>query len=137
MVVFACSLGMDMEFNSSHHQEKTASSASHHHEEEIHHHENKTSKSSNHHHEKEVEHHENDADSCCKDEAVKFAKADKLSPQTSYTEINPVFFPAILTGLFSLNILDAGSNVFTNKFFVLGHHPPIPDIRIAIQSFQI
>lgn len=137
MVVFACSLGIDTEFNSSHHQEKTASSASHHHEEEVHHHENKTSNSPDHHHSKEVKHDENAADSCCKDEAVKFAKADKLSPQAPHLEINPFFFPTLLANFFNLNILDGVSYVFTNKFFVLGHHPPIPDIRIAIQSFQI
>lgn len=137
MVVFACSFGMDMEFNSSHHQEKTASSSSHHREKGVQHHENKTSNSPSVHHEKAIKHHENDEDNCCKDEAVKFAKADKLSPQTSHAEINPVFFPALLANFFNLNILDGGSNVFTNKFFVLGYHPPIPDIRIAIQSFQI
>ncbi|MBU2045355.1 MAG: hypothetical protein KJ712_01335, partial [Bacteroidetes bacterium] len=61
MVVFACSLGMDMKFNSSHHQEKISSSSSHHHE-------------------SKAKHHEDDKDNCCKDEAVKFAKFDKLNP---------------------------------------------------------
>ena len=119
VVIFACSLGMDMKFNVSHHQHTEVKSAHSH------------SDAKKHHHTKQ------EKDNCCKDEAVKFAKADKLSPQTSHAEINPVFFPALLANIFNLNILDAGSNVFTNKFFVLGHHPPIPDIRIAIQSFQI
>ncbi len=118
MVVFACSLGMDMKFSSNHHDDIISSS-------------------SNHHHEKQVNHHEDEKDNCCKGEAVRFAKADKLSPQTPNAELNPIFFPALLTNFSSLSVLDRGSNVFINKFFVLRYHPPIPDIRIAIQSFQI
>ena len=118
MVVFACSLGMDMKFNSSHHQEKISSSSSHHHE-------------------SKAKHHEDDKDNCCKDEAVKFAKFDKLNPQASHPKINPIFPPVILTNFSNHTILEKGSNIFTNKFFVLRHHPPIRDIRIAIQSFQI
>ncbi len=137
MVVVACSLGMDMKFDSDHHHEKKASSASHHHEGEVEHHENKASNAPNHHHEKQVNHHENEKDNCCKDEAVEFAKVDKLSSQTSYAEINPIFFPVFLTSFFNLNVLDGGSDILINKFVVLGHHPPIPDIRVAIQSFQI
>lgn len=118
MVVFACSLGMDMKFNSTHHQEKISSSSSHHHE-------------------SKAKHHEDDKDNCCKDEAVKFAKADKLNPQASHSGINPIFFPALLTNFFNFNFLESGSNIYINKFVVLRHHPPIRDIRIAIQSFQI
>lgn len=137
MVVFACSLGMDMKLDSNHHHEKTASSASHHHEGDVEHHNNKASNAPSHHQEKQVNHHENEKDNCCKDEAVKFAKADKLSPQTSDAEINPIFFPALLTSFFNLNVLDGVSSVLINKFVVFGYHPPIPDIRVAIQSFQI
>lgn len=118
VVIFACSLGMDMKFNSTHHQEKISSSSSHHNE-------------------SKAKHHEDDKDNCCKDEAVKFAKADKLNPQVSHAGINPIFFSALLTNFFNLNFLESGSNIYINKFVVLGHHPPIPDIRIAIQSFQI
>jgi peptide subunit release factor RF-3 len=137
IVVFACSLGMDMKFNSNHHHEKTASSVSHHHESDVEHHEKKASNAPSHHQENQVNHHENDKDNCCKDEAVKFAKYDKLNSQASHTEINPIFFPALLTNFYNLNILESGSNIYINKFVVLRHHPPIRDIRIAIQSFQI
>ena len=118
MVVFACSLGMDMKSNSSHHQEKISNSSSHHHK-------------------SKANHHEDDKDNCCKDKAVKFSKVDKLNPQASYSGINHTFFLTFLSHFFYFNILESGSNIFINKFFVLGHHPPIRDIRIAIQSFQI
>jgi hypothetical protein len=118
MVVFSCSLGMDMKFNSSHHQESISSSPSQHHK-------------------SKVKHHEDDKDNCCKDEAIKFAKTDKLTPQTFYTGINPITSPAILPHFFYFDILESGSNNIINKLVVLGHHPPIQDIRVAIQSFQI
>ncbi len=137
VVVFACSIGMDMKFNSNHHHENTSSLSSHHHEGGVEHHENKASNAPKHHHQKQVNHHENEKDNCCKDEAVKFAKYDKLNSQASYTEINPVFFPALLINFFNFNVLESGSNIYINKFIVLRHHPPIRDIRIAIQSFQI
>lgn len=118
MVVFACSLGLEMKFNSSHHQEKISSSAHHQHKDK-------------------AKHHEDEKDNCCKDEAVKFAKADKLFPQASYTGINPISLPALLSNFFYLNDFESGSNIYINKFVVLGYHPPIRNIRIAIQSFQI
>nr|MBC7611840.1 hypothetical protein [Pseudopedobacter sp.] len=118
MVVSACSLGMDMKFNSTHHQEKISISISHHHE-------------------SKAKHHEDEKDNCCKDEAVKFAKFDKLNPQASHLEINPIFHPVLLNNFSNHTILENGSDIFINKFFVLRHHPPIRDIRIAIQSFQI
>jgi hypothetical protein len=118
MVVFSCSLGMDMKFNSNHHQENSSSLT-------------------NHHHKSESKHHENEKHNCCKDEAVKFAKTDKLTPQTSYTGVNPISYPAILPHFYYFNILESDSNIFINKLVILGHHPPIRDIRVAIQSFQI
>jgi hypothetical protein len=118
MVVFACSLGMDMKFNASYHKESSPSLSSHHHK-------------------SKVKHQEDDKDNCCKDKAVKFVKVDKLNPQASYAGVNPVFFPAFLSNFFYFNILESGSNIYINKFAVLGYHPPLRDIRIAIQSFQI
>lgn len=78
MVVFACSLGMDMKFNSSHYKDGISNSSSHHHK-------------------NKAKHHENNKDNCCKDEALKFAKADKLNPQASYAGVNPIFFSALLS----------------------------------------
>jgi hypothetical protein len=116
MVVFSCSLSMVMKFNSSHYQEKITNSPSHHHK-------------------SESKHHENEKHNCCKDEVVKFAKIDKLTPQTSYTGVNPISYPAILPHFFYFNILESSPDIFINKLVTLRHHPPIGDISVAIQSF--
>jgi hypothetical protein len=60
-----------------------------------------------------------------------------ITAVTSYTGINPISYPAILPHFFYFNVLESGSNFNNNKLVFLGHHPPIRDIRIAIQSFQI
>jgi hypothetical protein len=118
MVVSACSLGMDMKFSSNHHDDIISSS-------------------SNHHHEKEVSHHENDKDNCCKDEVSKIIKGDKIVQQSfDYKLLTlPLFtLPNATYFLGSVNSFPINTKT---TYAVWRYRPPISDIRISIQSFQI
>ncbi|WP_342331621.1 hypothetical protein [Pedobacter sp. FW305-3-2-15-E-R2A2] len=112
-----------------------------------HHHEVKESKAAHHHHQGEDDHHavkgdhdhssKKTTEDCCTDQVQKIEKTDKLSPpvlefstyQPFYTLIYPnyVLLEASVSSLYTLR----------PKYFVRDDHPPIPDIRIALQSFQI
>ena len=124
-VGFACAIGVDIGFNTTHHHEETtevhvhADGKKHHHEEAKHKHS-----------------HKNEKDDCCNDKVVKLSQADKAVPQASKL-LSPVFFTAFVATYSNINISYPSQVNTCNKYFVRGHHPPIPDIRIAIQSFQI
>jgi hypothetical protein len=166
-VTFACAVGLNMGFNRSHHQEELAVKPHGHagHDESAmlraenkhkphghapgtkahrHSHENKDVKINTH---DDVSHpHDKVANTdvsgdrdnnCCKDEAAKAARADKLTPKAFNLKIQTGFvalFNIPLNPVFSVSSSIVLAN---NKYFVQGHHPPIPSIRIAIQSFQI
>ncbi len=74
-------------------------------------------------------------DDCCNDKVIKITQVDKSIPQ-SLSTINPVFFTTFNSSFYNISPLFT-SRTTSIKYFVRGHHPPIPDIRIAIQSFQI
>ena len=123
---FACAVGLDMGFNSHHHEESAVETQC------IHHH-NK----SHHHDEVDVHHHKaNEKDNCCNDSVMKFQKVDKALA-SSFSLINPVFFSSFLASFYNIDIFSSKNRTSEIKYFVRSHHPPIPDIRIAIQSFQI
>jgi hypothetical protein len=76
-------------------------------------------------------------DNCCKDEAARVAKTDKLAPKGLDLK-----FQSGSLALFNISfkpVFPVSSSIVlaNNKLFVRGHHPPIPSIRIVIQSFQI
>jgi len=120
VIGFACAVGLDMGFNSHHHEESATGSVSmHHHGVNIKNHETK-----------------NDKDNCCNDEVMKFQKVDKALA-SSIKIINPVSFTSYVASFFNIDILSAPTQISDIKYFVRSHHPPIPDIRIAIRSFQI
>jgi hypothetical protein len=147
VVGFACSVGLDMGFNNGHHH-KEASKNNHHHEAELkslHQHSHTDSKG--HHHEQLVaDHHclktsrhtpKNEKDNCCKDEVIKFAKADKQTTRSIEPHV-PAFILAVIVPSYpSFEIIASGIHKPNKWYFVQCHHPPIDDIRIAIQSFQI
>jgi len=68
---------------------------------------------------------------------VKIAQLDKSVPQSLNNIIQPVFFAAFVASFFDIDISFASKAIPSVKYFVRSHHPPIQDIRIAIQSFQI
>jgi hypothetical protein len=136
VVGFACAVGFDMDFNSSHHQEEKTVIAhkdvSAHQHSELHSHNDQNDPAAKDHHSSKKS-----KDNCCTDEVAKFAKVDKLTPQSSDLGINSVFFTAFLSTFYHFDVFVSASHTPNNKFFVRTHHPPIPDIRVAIQSFQI
>lgn len=124
---FACSVGLDMGFNSHHHEESAVEATENHHHDKSHHHD-----------EADVQHHQsnNDKDNCCNNEVMKFQQVDK-NVATSFSLISPVFFTSFFASFYNIDILSSTNRISDVKYFVRSHHPPIPDIRIAIQSFQI
>jgi len=126
VVGFACSVGVDIAFNTTHHAEEKAvkvhvhaDGRKHHHEEAEHKHSNKAGK-----------------DDCCNDKVLKIAQADKAVPQ-AVKLLAPLFFTAFVATYDNVNITQASQVNPPNEYFVLGHHLPGKDIRIAIRSFQI
>lgn len=127
LVGFACAIGVGMGFNSSHHEEEeTAVSIHTHNDGKKHHHE-----------EAKHKHTGNDKkDDCCNDKVLKISQVDKTVPQSAKM-LSPEFFTASVVVYYYTNISYPSQVNTSNKYYVRGHHPPIPDIRIAIQSFQI
>ena len=178
IVGFACSLGLDMGYNSKHHEEDAETEAVVHIHKDgkkhIHHEKKKNSNDNSHqqgkekatkavvhvhkdgkrhiHHEKKESHgHDKsythtetkktektkkDKDNCCTDEVMNFQQIDKSIPN-SVNIIHPVFFTAFVSVYYNITLSPHTNIVRDIKPFVRNHHPPIPDIRIAIQSFQI
>ena len=139
VIGFACAVGIDMEFNSSHHlHEGTAienlvythaDGKKHIHQE-----------AAKDHDEKDNDHHEKSKDSkdnCCNEKVIKFNEIDKSASQTLAATITPLFFAVFIASFYS-NDISYTSYINTSiKYFVRSYHPPISDIRIAIRSFQI
>jgi hypothetical protein len=127
VIGFACAVGMNMGFNSHHHEESAIEATENHHHDKSHHHD-----------EADVSHQKtnNDKDNCCNDEVMKFQQVDK-NIATSFSLISPVFFTSFLASFYNIDILSSNNRISIIKYFVRRHHPPIPDIRVAIQSFQI
>jgi hypothetical protein len=124
VIGFACSVGLNMGFNNDHHHDDEAVPANH----SANHHETATA----HHH---PSHH--DKNNCCNDEVIKLSSIDKSSPQSANFSLNPVFFTAFISTYYQAAIISPYIAAASVKYFARSHHPPIPDIRIAIQSFQI
>jgi len=120
VIGFACAVGIDMGFNSPHHEESVAGSLI------------------RHHHGANIKNHgsKNDKDNCCNGEVMQFQKIDKVLT-SSITFINSVSFTSYRASFYNIDILSHSTQIADIKYFVRSHHPPIPDIRIAIRSFQI
>ena len=136
VIGFACAVGIDMGFNSTHHHDEEATETSIHvhadGKKHIHHHE-----ATKHHDEADNDHKSKDGkDNCCHDKVTQFTQLDKSVPQ-SLSVINPIFFITFVSAFHNSEILFPSQVTPNIKYFVRSHHPPIPDIRIAIQSFQI
>ena len=137
IVGFACAVGIDMGFNSTHHHDNEVTETSEHvhagGKKHIHHNE-----ATKHHDEADNEHHKSkdNKDNCCNDKVTKIAQLDKSVPQ-SLTVINPIFFITIVTAFYNSQISFSSQITRSVKYFVRNYHPPIVNIRLAIQSFQI
>ena len=114
-------MGVNMGFNAGHHEEEGRIAHHHDHGQGATHHSPSNKEKGN----------------CCNDEVVKFSQVDKSAPQSVKAGANPIFFTAFISSFYSIDLLGAFQPPVTGKYFLRGYHPPIPDIRIAIQSFQI
>ena len=140
VVGFACATGIDMEFNSKHHHEATEAVVHVHKDGQKHvHHEKKEGNSHdkfNHEENASNSKSENEKDNCCNKKVTEIGLLDKAVPP-SISLTHPVFFTVFLSTYYQIDILPYKDIVRDLKPFVRGHHPPIQDIRIAIQSFLI
>ena len=129
VVGFACAMGVDMGYNNSHHEAEATEVAVHVHADgKKHHHDKKPV--TNHHDKKDA----SKKDDCCTNEVMQFQQLDKSLAAKVGIDI-PVFV-AISTAYFGINIFETvklPAQKYTARYF----HPPPPDIRIAIQRFQI
>lgn len=143
VVGFACSVGVDMGFNTKHHHDEDATEAVVH----IHkdgkrhvHQEKKEKHDHNNAHQHDVanNHHNSgdDKDGCCNDKVKEFQDLVKSVPN-SINIVHPVFFIAFIAAYYNISLLPYTDVVKDIKPFVRSYHPPISDIRIAIQSLQI
>lgn len=130
-------MGLNMGYNKSHHEEEVAKVSVHKHADgKKHHHDNESKKS--HHDESPPNHHDkkgtSQKDDCCTNEVLKFQQLDKNLAAKNGIDI-PVFIATIVT-YFGIDILSSVQSS-SPKYIASYFHPPPPDIRIAIQSFQI
>lgn len=142
VVGFACSIGVDMGFNSKpHHDEETTEAVVHihadgkkhiHYEKKNSHDHKKTQ-----HHDQANNHHKSKEgkENCCTDQVLKFEQLDKSIPHS--LNINHPSFLIAFLDIFYNDSLPSYVIVKNIKQFLRGYHPPISSIRIAIQSFQI
>jgi hypothetical protein len=151
-VGFACAIGVDMGFNSPHHNETEEPAEVHiHNNGKKHVHEKEPSEVTTHVYEDDINHQHNsepakqipvdgsnlltkDDGGCCTNEVQEFQNLDKnVSVNTA---INVPVFVVILSTYLDIDFSTAIKNFPVNykaRFF----YPPPPDIRIAIQRFQI
>jgi len=142
VVGFACSVGVDMGFNAKHHHDEEstqpvvhihANGKKHiHYEKKEKHSHGKSDnhgQANNHHKSKEGK------DNCCNNQVLKFEQLDKSFPYSLHI-IHPAFLIAFSEVFYDAALTDPGI-VKNIKQFVRSYHPPISNIRIAIQSFQI
>lgn len=131
LVGFACSMGVNMGFNTSHHQEEAVKADIHIHKDgKKHEHKHEAGKKSQHSHKESTD----KKDDCCKDKVVKLQIADK-NLDHSQTVINPPIF--YLPGTFYKSQVYDIEKGEVQKYIACQFHPPPRDIRIAIRSFQI
>ena len=139
IVGFACTVGIDMGYNKSHHSEPQAvvKNTAHSHppgtKKHSHQHAHTKTPTSKH-HEKE---HRDKKDDCCKDEVAKFLSIDKQTVKSTIIKVPLLLQEVIIPVYGQLAIVAHGVHTPNNSYFVRCHHPPIPDIRTAVKSFQI
>ena len=75
-------------------------------------------------------------DDCCNDKVMKLSTGEKIVPPSN-TLIHQEFSASFISSFYTIDVLSSGLQTPNRKYFVRNYHPPIPDIRIAIQSFQI
>ncbi|MEO6729612.1 MAG: hypothetical protein ABIN01_00205 [Ferruginibacter sp.] len=132
VIGFACAMGVDMGFNTHHHDDEEATETTFH----VH-----ADGKKQHHHDEATNHHQDSKEDseksgCCNDGVIKFQSLDKSLATNANTFINAPVFVAILSSFFGIDIFRQPQTSH-HKYVAQFLHPPPPDIRILIQSFQI
>lgn len=151
-VGFACALGVEMGFNTSNHNAVEEATEIHVHDDgKKHVHENEPSEVTTHVHEDGMKHQHNSVSvkqitiagsnlltkedgGCCTNDVQKFQNLDKNV--SINTGINIPVFVEILSTYFDIDFSTAVRS-FPLNYKSRFYYPPPPDIRIAIQRFQI
>ena len=133
VIGFACATGVDMGFNTAHHHDEDAGP-----ETAVHQH---ADGQKHKHHNEAAKHHQNKKESskkggCCNDGVIKFQTLDKSLSGNANISISLPVFVAIIPSYHNLAIFKY-AQVPAQKYLHPFFHPPPPDIRILIQSFQI
>jgi hypothetical protein len=134
---FACSLGIDMGYNSKHHHKRAGTIEQNAGKTEgaCHTAGNDVGTSKMQHDKRSNSSNEQD---CCSHGVLKFLKLDKnVSPGVTSDIIAPVILLAVYFAYQIDLSLYLKNNANNNYYFIRTHHPPMPDIRIAIHSFLI
>jgi hypothetical protein len=132
IVGFACGIGIDMGFNSTHHHDEEATEIHVHADGKTDDHHNPSAKHQ--HEEKKTD--SNEKKGCCNDEVQKLQRLDKALNQNAKTAIDAPVFVAIISTFLGIDIFNS-AKAYPPKYVARFFYPPPPDIRIAIQSFQI
>lgn len=92
-----------------------------------------------HHHGLAANHHspKKHKENCCKDEVTKLVKEDKLVDSKGAVNLKPMVYFIVPTSFYHFDALALAITAPSTRYFVRSYHPPIEDIRISIQSFQI
>lgn len=131
MIGFACAMGVDMGFNTTHHVSEATEI--HEHTDGVkHEHHNQAARHKN--EEKKTE--KEEKKDCCTDDVQKLQSLDKAVNQNAKTVIDVPVFTAIISIFLGIEVYDL-SKIYPPKYRVSFFYPPPPDIRVAIQSFQI
>jgi len=128
----ACAMGMDMGFNRSHCITGAKMEMPVHPNVKGHQHHHSGAPQQHHKEKKNKERGE-----CCNDIVLKFSQADKTTHQSPDIAINSVFFTSLAADYHITDITYSSQVSGIIRYFVRSYHPPIPDIRISIRSFQI
>ena len=133
VIGFACAVGVDMGFNMPHHQDEVAAKEVHVHSDGKKHEHHK--KANKHQHE-ETNTDKKENSGCCNNDVQKFQQLDKALTQNAKTVIDPPALVAIISTFWGIDIFNS-IKAYPPKYIARYFYPPPPDIRIAIQSFQI
>ena len=129
LVGFACSVGLDMGFNTTHHKNEAAKPSVHIHKDGKKHIHGADRNKSNHHTKKAG----TGKDDCCKGRVVTLQIADKNIDHTTIVVNVPAFN---IPSLFAQPFYNQVSGI-SQEYIARHFHPPPRNILIAIQRFQI
>ncbi|MFZ6024479.1 MAG: hypothetical protein ACOYVG_08515 [Bacteroidota bacterium] len=127
LVGFACALGMDMGFNSSHHNSDVTEVK------EIHVHDDNVPVKQD---QERKSLAGKDESGCCSDDVLKFQSVDKNLAQATNNIVNTQVFVAVFSAFFGVDFITIVNDI-PPKFKVRFYYPPPADILLAIQRFQI